>query len=275
VASPWDFHPARLPPHKPSLNRNRLRAAGFTSFIIDDAEFGDDEDIVITNALGLKPEHLAALGRITVNYSFVEMLLRSLLRLLCEPDGEIARTLTSGETFGKLLEHAAAVCRIRAAQGMKVVDEFEPLRVRIETAARKRNDVVHALWEVGDTLGIITPHRIPRRARGDGLEKGTPLSSVDLDGISEELLGVADALAAFSGALCSQGRAPTSQHVSPSGRMQVLAEASAARNIFASLRIFFIPALADGKSVSRNTTAESVRVGLLSSARYKRCRTSN
>ncbi len=162
-------------------------------------EPAEDERITITSAVGLKAEHLKALGRITVNYSFMEMMLRSSLALLCEPDDEIARALTSGAGFGQLLAHVASVCEIRAVQGLRVAADFAELKGRMEKAAKKRNDVVHALWEVGDTPGVITAHRIQRRSRKGSLEKGTPLTSMDLNAISDEILDVASALAAFYG----------------------------------------------------------------------------
>jgi len=157
--------------------------------------------MTITSAVGLKAAHLKALGRITVNYSFMEMMLRSSLTLLCEPDAEIAGVLTSGASFGTLLRHVTSVCEIRAAHGLGVAADFRQLRDRIEKAVERRNDVVHALWEVGKTPGVITPHRIPRRSSKAALEEGTPLTSIDLNAIGDELLDVASALAAFYGGI--------------------------------------------------------------------------
>jgi len=162
--------------------------------------------MTITSAVGLSDEHLIALGRITVNYSFMEFMLRSCLMLLGGADDKVTLALTSGLSFDALLSRVASVSEIRVAQGLRPAAEYEiefdPLKNRIREAARKRNDVVHAVWEVGDTPGVITPRKIERRPKTDMLGEGkTPLTSMDLSSISEELLAVASELAAFYGAI--------------------------------------------------------------------------
>src|SRR6266705_289520 len=131
----------------------------------------------------------------------MEMMLCASLTLLCESDAAIACVLTSAARFGTFLGHVASVGEMRAAQGLGVAADFRQLRDRIEKASKRRNDVVHALWEVGKTPGVITPHRIPRRSSKAALEEGTPLTSIDLNAIGDELLDVASALAAFYGGI--------------------------------------------------------------------------
>ena len=137
-------------------------------------------------ANGLDDESLKAIGRITVEFSFLETAIALCIWVLIRDLG-FGMVITAQMSCRNLIDLLDAVFRHKVKdKGQHVI--LDDLLKRAVNAEEKRNQVIHSLWTVGKTPGTIVRSKSTKR-RGKGVQRDEQIMSVD------ELNTVADLIA--------------------------------------------------------------------------------
>src|SRR5262245_36239203 len=91
------------------------------------------------------PEHLRAIGLVTVNFALLESALSSLVWELIGADQRLGQTITAEVSFRNLVALPSSLSRFRNFTGERL-ETCEALLNRSLEAEGHRNAVAHSLW---------------------------------------------------------------------------------------------------------------------------------
>jgi hypothetical protein len=141
-------------------------------------------------------EHLAAIGRITVEYSHVEWIVSAFIWKLVAMDQRIGQTITSSLNFSGRIALLRALFGMLPPYGIAAdLDGLETVLKQAESAATKRNAVVHALlWHSTESGDFAHANLKPKKAAE---WTQVPASVQDLIGVAEQLKAAYERLSHF------------------------------------------------------------------------------
>jgi hypothetical protein len=147
----------------------------------------------------IKPEHAQAIGYVAAHWSFVEEALAGAISFLLQlPPTTRAAVTAEISTMNRMTIIRALV---EASGDAELLSEWDILRVEIDRLRVRRNDVVHAVWEV------VEPGHYAKRIKAKSklkIEFG-PVPTDELMHLSAEILELADKLVSFiSGVIFSE-----------------------------------------------------------------------
>lgn len=98
-------------------------------------------------------EMLRALGRVTVNFQLMEMMINTLTGLLISEDARIGQIITSNFSFSRVCDVFLSIVRLRADGHDELITEVEGLIKTASELEHKRNTLVHSCYTVGEGDG--------------------------------------------------------------------------------------------------------------------------
>src|SRR5205809_6253592 len=101
------------------------------------------------------PDHLRAIGDITVNFALLESSLSTFVSQLIGADQRLGQIITTELSFRNLIALASSFNRFREVAPASVAT-CEALLNRALKAEERRNAVVHSMWAVGHTPASVT-----------------------------------------------------------------------------------------------------------------------
>ena len=133
------------------------------------------------------PEHLHAIGDITVSFAMLEGVLESLIWDLASPqDQRIGQIITAELSFKQRLHLASSCLRHKYSDRAKH-EQMDALRQRALAVENERNKITHSTWAVGDTRETITRVKITAKARKGWTMKFEQISIKKLDELAEQI----------------------------------------------------------------------------------------
>lgn len=129
-------------------------------------------------------DHLKALGKVTVNFGQLELLLGTVVMALAgfsASDQLPGQVLMTHLPFGKRVAAIGALVRLRHPQHL---DECLKLLTPIKQAEARRNQIIHAAWEEGDAHEAV---RIKITANGALTHQAEAVTADDLLELAKEL----------------------------------------------------------------------------------------
>lgn len=134
----------------------------------------------------MTPEHFAAIGRITVEYSRLEWIISAFIWKLVAQDQTIGQTITAPMMFRSRVELLRTLFPALIPYGIPAdVGRLNVALTQAESAVRKRNEVIHALTWHPTPEGDVVFSNLKRRPAGEWAN--TPAAVADLEGIADEL----------------------------------------------------------------------------------------
>jgi hypothetical protein len=136
------------------------------------------------------PEHLEAIGDITVSFAMLESVLQGLVHTLLGTRLAIAQTVTAEISFKGLRALAASLWIERYGKAQALTVDFLKLMTRIRAVEEKRNQVTHSLWAANEEGLVLRIKRTAKETRGLEL-KYDQVAPADLAKIAGEIKRVA------------------------------------------------------------------------------------
>lgn len=136
----------------------------------------------------LPDETLLAIGRITVNFAIVELVIAAYVEALLTPrDSDAGRAVTAGMSFKRLLDLLDSLHRLR----VKDPDEHERLDSLIKRCLileERRNVITHSHWSPpGEELGKVTRWKTTARRKTGLRDDFQKMTDAELHGLADEL----------------------------------------------------------------------------------------
>ncbi len=94
--------------------------------------------------------HLKAIGRVTVNFSVLEMTISSFICTLIGKEPKLGQIITAELSFNNLLQLLSSLYQFRINDPIQIRDLKELLK-RASDVEQKRNVIIHSIWGQCDT----------------------------------------------------------------------------------------------------------------------------
>ncbi len=156
--------------------------------------------------MGATDDQLRALGRLTTEFSFLELTVKQvILGLLHKDERDSGMILTAHLSFARLCDAAAAIAHERMKNVPGAVDQLGSILKRVRTLATERNRLIHSIWVLSDdpSAGLSQIRITAKRKLDIQLEPQVPPE--DLNRTADEIYGAAVDLVLF---LDQHGRYP-------------------------------------------------------------------
>jgi len=129
---------------------------------------------------------IAPLGRVVVSFNYLEMILSMSIWTLLGCDQFTGQCVTAQLPFKGLIN---AFCSLwyRRTSDPGIVASVQSLRVRLEAAEQRRNELLHSLWAVGTAQGTSTRFKYSAKAKRGWAVQSADLSAADVDAVADEM----------------------------------------------------------------------------------------
>jgi hypothetical protein len=142
------------------------------------------------------PEHLQALGLITVHFALLEFTMASFVWALLDADDRTGSIVTAPQSFRNLTSLVSALFQEKQHDAGHV-KELNELLAKIAGLEERRNEITHSLWGRGDGKETLIREKVTAR-RGKGYKLITEeVRAESLQAIGADLLEVTSELYAF------------------------------------------------------------------------------
>ena len=122
-------------------------------------------------------EHLAAIGRVSVNFALLEFQLAEALRAALGADMSAGRIVIAHLSFRRMLDVLASLARLRLANDPRL-DDLEDVLSAASAAEDSRNQLLHSTWIAGAPHQEVSRFKTTAK-RAKGLEIQAEAVSVD------------------------------------------------------------------------------------------------
>ena len=109
------------------------------------------------------PEHLRAIGQVTVNFAMLESAISSFVWGMINTDQMLGQMITAELSFRNLVGLLSSIYKHRINDEERIT-ELERLLNRALYAEEQRNIIAHSSWGVGDKAETITRFKTDRKS---------------------------------------------------------------------------------------------------------------
>jgi hypothetical protein len=135
--------------------------------------------------------HLKAIGRICVNFSYLELMIAFRIWSFINSDQNIGKMVTSGMSFAKLLDLLNSLIEYKIDDERKKEDMISIIKKASEIEGI-RNQVIHSAWTSNDDTGKVGRIKITVK-RNKGLQiQEEELDDKDLNGVADKIKAIAE-----------------------------------------------------------------------------------
>lgn len=130
------------------------------------------------------PEHLRAIGQVTVNFSILAGTISSFVWGMISTDQMLGQTITAELSFRNLVGLLSSMYKYRINDEERIA-ELEGLLNRALYAEEQRNIITHSFWTVGDKAETITRVKTTAKKARGLLHQFEQMTVEDLDRIAD------------------------------------------------------------------------------------------
>ncbi|TAJ09254.1 MAG: hypothetical protein EPO61_06750 [Nitrospirae bacterium] len=128
----------------------------------------------------LPEDNVRAVGRVVVNFQYLEFTIVQLIWIMTGPDENIGQRITAGVPFTKLCELLSSIFHYHIKDS-SVVEKFEHLMTQARNVNTDRNRIVHSWWFTDLDGGA--PSRLKPKAKGAQYDS----ENIDADAVSTSI----------------------------------------------------------------------------------------
>ncbi len=147
----------------------------------------------------LTKEHLIAIGKITTEFAFIDLMLNVKIWNLISSKQQMGEMITADLSFAQKRDLFRALYLHKHKPDSKKLSNLDKLVKRIEQAGKERNKITHSIWISGENQKPFTISRIKSTVkRKSGFErKIEDMSAEDLEKIADSFNELANDILYF------------------------------------------------------------------------------